>query len=670
MIAKDAQEPASAAKAVVKRSSSSGDRGLGRLKSFGVQELWQVALLLPDAWDDFRQCWDRFEMLAPGEGSRVLVRGRIQNHPSVKFEGGPPRTSVIMEDPAGETVGFTLFGDIREMDIQLDHGAEIRAYGTLGSFKDMRWLQSAEVVGKEWIGHLRPRYPGKTRVIKPETVRERVIRELDHAIPEAARWIHGQALDAARAVGVTVSATEADVTRWLWEAHAPENPEQGYRAQSKLEMLAALATLSRAYDAKSGGAEASGLDLSGWRHRQSGVPFELTAEQRDALEKIEGQMVSSQPQRHLISGDVGTGKTVVFALAAAANHDLGHHTAIMLPNEPLATQVAREMREMWPDLNIFEVSGGLKPGDWRETEGACVFVGTTALLSRIPDRDAGDVSLVIVDEQQKYSVDQREQMARHGAHVIEATATCIPRTMALVRYGAAEVSQLRQCHTPKEIVTEICRHADSERVWRQVAKTVGKGYQALVIYPLKEDDEEGNPQALLNAAAEWKALWGERVSVIHGAMTTEEKSEALRRMRDGEADILLGTTVVEVGVNLPQLRHIVITDASRYGVTQVHQLRGRAARQGGKGLCSLIIPDKAKDRVYERLSILERTQDGFEVAEHDLKLRGFGNLSSDEGANQSGADETFLFGRTIGIDVADRVAGIIQQRLAEQSERN
>lgn len=633
-----------------------------------VREPWRAALLLPERWDDLRQCVSDFRRLDEGP-EPVLLRGVVATAAATRFrEKGVPQTTVFLEDAQGLRVGVSFFGDVRAHSAQWVPGAVLHVRGTLRRVRDQYWLGNPELVDTRWLGKWRPAYASPARSMKAETVRARVLAQLPQAIPVAAEWIFQTTRTAAAAIDLPVQLDRVKIERWLWEAHTPEDASSGAAAQRRIEKLAALATLAKAYAPQAVGTVATALDLGGWERRLERVPFQLTAEQREAVRAIVRQMRSTQPQRHLLSGDVGTGKTVVFALAAAANHDAGHHTAIMLPNQPLAAQVAREIRGLWPDVTVFEVTGDLRKGAWRESDGPCVFVGTTALLSRMPGQERRRLALVVVDEQQKYSVEQRERLAQHGAHVIEATATCIPRTMALVRYGAVEISQLRQAHTQKRIVTEVVDAAAAARVYRQAVSCVERGFQVLVVYPLKEDSRTpDNRQALQNAARWWIARWGDRVSVISGAMDDEEKREALRRLRDGEADVLIGTTVVEVGINLPLLRHVIITDATRYGLTQIHQLRGRAARNGGTGLCSLIVPDGVSAKARARLAVLERTQDGFAIAEADLRLRGFGELAATQGAAQSGADETFLVGRPIDIDLADEVAEVIQRRLADRA---
>ncbi|ADC73298.1 helicase domain protein (plasmid) [Thioalkalivibrio sp. K90mix] len=646
-------------------ASISEEFELGRLSTMGLKEWWHVSLLLPEAWEDYRSTLRyAYELSALEDGSDVVVQGVVGQEPSVSFSGGRPRTQVQIRLSDDTPIAFSLFGDTRGISDTIATGSTVLCRGRLARMDTRMFINNAALVEPRWAGKIRPVYPAPRGVMKASTVRERVSEVIEAAIPEGAAWVTQEVQRAAGSIGIEVKTSETDVREWLQKAHAPDTPEDGMRASRKLEELAALAALAKAYSAKQCGSRAHALDLRGWRSRAGDVPFTMTEEQEAAVEAITQQMNTMEPQRHLLSGDVGTGKTVVFGLVAAATYDAGYSAAVMLPNEPLAQQVARELGEMWPDISFVTVAGDSVPHPQAGVDDPVIFVGTTALLSRINEDARPRIGLVVVDEQQKYSVAQREQLAQDGAHLLEATATCIPRTMALIRYGAMQLSQLRTPHTPKEITTQVVPGAESKRVFSQIQKTLEKGHQVLVVYPLKEGDPNDR-MALSNAIEFWKKRYGDRVAAISGSMEDTEKEQALARLRSGAADILIGTTVVEVGLNAPGLRHIVIADASRYGLMQLHQLRGRVARQGGKGLCSLIVPDNAKERTLERFRVLESTQDGFEVAEHDMRLRGFGDLGAD-GGTQHGGDETFLFGKKIDVEVADKVAGAIRSRIEER----
>jgi len=639
---------------------------LGRISSLGPKEPWQLALLLPNSWKDFRTIHSTYHSLHQvADGGPVVVRGVVKGEPSVRFNGKVARTSVRLLDQHGAILGFTLFGETRHLNTFLRPGKVVCVAGKKGYFKDDIWLGDPELVFPDWQGRLCPVYPGKARVIGPDAVREQVQNHLDEAIPIAARWISDSALSSARAIGVKIEPDQSLIERILHMAHQPEDPEQGKRAQSHLEMLAAIATLGKVHGARAARkVMAKPLQLDKWTRLVSGVPFIMTEEQRVAVSEIVENFRSPMPRHHLLSGDVGTGKTVVYGLVAATNAFMGDITAVLLPNQSLAAQAAREMKEMWPRLPVDLITGNSRKGALDIPKGG-VIVGTTAILTRIDEDVRHRITLTVVDEQQKFSVLQREQLIQHGAHLLEVTATCIPRTLALARYGAIKVSRLTQPHTPKDIRSRIYHVEQKGDLFREIRASLGRREQVLIVYPLK-DSEKGaasNERLAVEQATEmWKQAFPGMVRKIHGAMDDAEKNIALQDLREDRAEILIGTTVVEVGINLPRLRHVVVVDPGRLGLTQLHQIRGRAARNGGDGRFDMYLPTPPAPHTLERLSVLTRTQDGFKVAEDDLQLRGFGDLG--EGSErQTGADETFLFGRPIRVEVMDKVAKIIEERL-------
>jgi len=655
-----------ATKAKSKTKPTTESPKLGRLSSLGPKEPWQLALLLPDAWKDFRTIHSTYHPLHQvADGDPVVVRGVVKGEPSVRFNGKVARTSVRLLDQHGASLGFTLFGETRHLKPFLRPGKVVCVAGKKGYFKDDIWLGDPELVFPEWQGRLCPIYPGKARVIGPDTVREQVQKHLDEAIPIAARWISDSALSSARAIGVKIDPDQPRIERLLRAAHQPEDPEQGKRAQAHLEMLAAIATLGKVHGARaSRKVMAKPLQLEKWTSLVSGVPFSMTEEQRVAVGEIVENFRSPMPRHHLLSGDVGTGKTVVYGLVAATNAFMGDVTAVLLPNQALAGQAARELKEMWPSLPVDLITGNSRKRDLDLPKGG-VIVGTTAILTRIDEDVRHRITLAVVDEQQKFSVLQREQLIQHGAHLLEVTATCIPRTLALARYGAIKVSRLTQPHTPKDIRSRIYHEDQKGDLFREIRASLGRRDQVLIVYPLK-DSEKGassNERLAVEQAAEmWERAFPGVVRKIHGAMDDTEKNTALQDLREDRAEILIGTTVVEVGINLPRLRHVVVVDPGRLGLTQLHQIRGRAARNGGEGRFDMYLPTPPAPHTLERLSVLTRTQDGFKVAEDDLRLRGFGDLG--EGSErQTGADETFLFGRPIRVEIMDQVAKIIDERL-------
>ncbi|MCA1787994.1 MAG: hypothetical protein LC657_18630, partial [Desulfobacteraceae bacterium] len=278
----------------------------------------------------------------------------------------------------------------------------------------------------------------------------------------------------------------------------------------------------------------------------------------------------------------------------------------------------------------------------------------TALLFRAKENN---FDFVIVDEQHKFSRDQREKLVQQGTHLLEVSATCIPRSLALMKFGFQKTSKLTHCHVDKHIDTKIRTIEDKLSLFQDIKKTLEDKGQVLVVYPKKFDDPESSSTlpAVEEALPAWEKAFPGQVGMIHSGTPADQKEEIIKNITEGQINVLISTTVVEVGLNIPNLKRVTIMHAERHGLAGLHQLRGRAARQGGLGHCDLYLPVPAhivKEKVMERLGILTETNDGFKIAAHDLKLRGAGNLSK-ESDKQSGADETFLFGRGVRMDILE-----------------
>ncbi len=632
---------------------------MGRLKSMGITRPYQIPLLLPDSWDDLTCIVDRFGVTLPAAPS-CAITGRLKSAPSVRFDGGAPRLVGYLYDDQDNRIGFMTFGDTRAFQKALQSQPDrVTLFGQLDVFNGHNWLKMPEIVPENWLGKLRPRYRGKTGVITPDTVRENILSHLNETIPLTVEFLlsklaqFGNRKDIARLAGIDGNDLEAT----LYQAHLPRTVQIGEAAQEVLQRLAALGTITLASSGKTARACTRRLDLPDWRTRAKAIPFPLTDEQEQAVSDALADIASGFPSHRIISADVGAGKTVVFALVAAAVIDAGGTVACMLPNQGLAMQVFEEITGWWPDLPV-----QLLTGTHKEELCGSMVVGTSALLFE----DLGELDLVIVDELQKSSRSQREQLVGPSTHLLEATATCIPRSQALIRYGAVKVSRLTKTHTPKEIHTRIWSRNEWPALFAGVKDTLAQGGQVLMVYPLREKSEESEPkkdkparrkkQEMGSAAevfAKWEKMFPGQVRLLHGQKKDEMK-EVLDDMRSGRSSILCATTVVEVGLTIPRLRRVVVTHPERHGASTLHQIRGRLCRHGGVGYFDMFLPNPVKEATRERLQVLVQTTDGFKVAELDMMNRGIGDLSVDS-VRQSGADMTFLFGKPVSIPILDEM---------------
>ncbi|HFI0792153.1 TPA: ATP-dependent DNA helicase RecG [Streptococcus suis] len=374
------------------------------------------------------------------------------------------------------------------------------------------------------------------------------------------------------------------------------------------------------------------------------LPFELTAAQANALSEILADMQSPGHMNRLLQGDVGSGKTVVAGLAMFAAVSAGMQAAIMVPTEILAEQHYQSLRQLFPDLSIALLTGGMKVAERRTALEAIsngqvdMIVGTHALIQESVSYH--QLGLVVTDEQHRFGVKQRRLFREKGANpdVLMMTATPIPRTLAITAFGDMDVSIINQLPAGrKPIITRWVKHQQLPTVLEWLEKELKSGAQVYFISPLIEESEALDLKNAIDLQAELQAHFGSRVTVdlLHGKMKNDEKDAIMQAFKDRKSDILVSTTVIEVGVNVPNATVMVIMDADRFGLSQLHQLRGRVGR-GHKQSYAILVANPKTESGKERMKIMTETTDGFILAEADLKMRGSGEIF---GTRQSGLPE-------------------------------
>lgn len=364
--------------------------------------------------------------------------------------------------------------------------------------------------------------------------------------------------------------------------------------------------------------------------------FTLTEAQTKVLRTIRQDLAGKHPMRRLLQGDVGAGKTVVAACAALMAIESGYSVAVMAPTEILAEQHFRNFQKWFCPLSI---PIGLHTGSTtthRANESPGLTVGTHALIHEgFQQRNLG---LVVIDEQHKFGVAQREQLVRKGRypHVLVMTATPIPRSLGLTIYGDLEISVIEALPPGRgEIRTFIRSSTSLPHVLGYVKKRLAEGKRAYIVCP-RVEETDGNVKAVLKEfRGIQESLAPHKVEMLHGRMTPVEKESAMQAFRYGAAPVLLSTALVEVGLDVPEATLIVIQNAERFGLSQLHQLRGRIGRGGDDSEC-ILITDTKDSQSLERLNVLLQTRDGFKIADADLALRGPGELL---GQKQSGLPE-------------------------------
>ncbi len=379
------------------------------------------------------------------------------------------------------------------------------------------------------------------------------------------------------------------------------------------------------------------------------LPFQLTQAQQRVVNDILNDLQQPTPMNRLVQGDVGSGKTVVAVIACLAAIQSGYQTAIMAPTEVLAEQHYRKMVQ-W--FNLLQLPVELLTGSTRaakrreihaqlETGELPLLVGTHALIQDTVNFQ--QLGLVVIDEQHRFGVQQRARLQQKGQnpHVLTMTATPIPRTLALTLHGDLDVSQIDELPPGrKPIQTTVLAGRQRMQAYDLIRREIAQGRQAYVVLPLVEESEKLD---LKSAIEEYQELQERvfpefQVGLLHGRMTSAEKDEAINRFRTNETQILVSTTVVEVGVDVPNATVMLIEHAERFGLSQLHQLRGRVGRGGSQSFCLLMSSSKT-ETARQRLKVLEQSQDGFFIAEMDMRFRGPGEVL---GTRQSGLPDFAL----------------------------
>lgn len=380
--------------------------------------------------------------------------------------------------------------------------------------------------------------------------------------------------------------------------------------------------------------------------------FELTGAQARVVGELEADMSRPLPMQRLLQGDVGCGKTAVAVAAAAGAAKGGLQTAIMAPTEILAEQHARTALQVLPaaGVRVALLTGSVTGGERRrileelKAGEIQVIVGTHALIQ--DDVVFAALGLAIVDEQHRFGVMQRARLLEQGReslgfhpHMLVMTATPIPRSLALTVYGDLDVSVIDELPPGRPpMSTHLFREKQRDQVYRRVRHAVAKGQQAYVVFPLVEESEKEGMETIRDATSSAEELreghlQGLRLGLLHGRMSGDEKDAVMRRFTDQEIEVLVATTVIEVGIDVPNATVMVIEHAERFGLSQLHQLRGRVGRGFESSQCLLVARYTPSEDAWRRLKIMEQTRDGFRIAEEDLAMRGPGDFL---GTRQSG----------------------------------
>jgi ATP-dependent DNA helicase RecG len=432
----------------------------------------------------------------------------------------------------------------------------------------------------------------------------------------------------------------------LYALHRPRSVEEAEEGRRRLAfdelLLLQLGLARRTREREQEVAPALGEPGELLERYRAALPFELTEHQERAIADIDRDLVRSTPMQRLLQGDVGSGKTAVALYALLRAVERGYQGALMAPTETLAEQHFLTIEGLCREL---EVTCGLLTSSVGKRAraaavGASILVGTHALIQEGIDLER--VGVAVVDEQHRFGVEQRRALTEgRTPHVLHMTATPIPRTLALTVYGDLAVSEIaKPPASRKPIVTSWIEERRAPEAYRRLTRLLGEGRQAYVVCPLIEESETSRARAAEQEAERLRRaeLSGFRVGCLHGRLKPDERRAVMRAFTARELDVLVATTVIEVGVDVPNATVMIVQEADRFGLAQLHQLRGRVGRGAEQSFCLLVSRPKEEltDAAVRRLQALVDTTDGFELAEVDLELRGEGQLL---GTRQSGLSD-------------------------------
>ena len=614
------------------------------LRGRGYATVGDLLWLLPKGYDDQRK---PTPIHALRDGEYAVVEGVVRKAHSFP-RGGRIGFDARIEDDrpsAGEggyrELKLVWFQAIPGLGRRFAEGTRVRVAGRVQDYKGTATIAHPESL-PDGPGAIEPRYP-EIPGVRRKALRKAIRAAVDRAaiavpdlIPASLRTEidAGTVGEALRAIHVPdPEAFDAD----------PEAPPPGY-ARLALEELVLWELALRLRRASEKGGTAQRFDSAPVAYASEAFPFVLTSAQTDAIDEISRALDSETPMKRLLQGDVGCGKTAVALVACAQVAGGGAQAVFLAPTELLAEQHAESLRDTAAKLGLrLGLFTGALSRDQRRrmldrmaTGAVDIVVGTHALLSG--EVRFSNLGLVIIDEQHRFGVAQRLRLGgrgdAHRPHLLVMTATPIPRSLALVIYAGLELTSI-DAKPPGRVppTTKMVSRRNRQKVFRQIARALEAGGRAFVVCPaISESDEMVTVEATFTEMA---AHFGEDlVGRVHGRLSSDARREAMRAFAEGEQKLLVGTTVLEVGVDIPDANIMVIEQAERFGLAQLHQLRGRVGRAGQKSACLLTFGEPLTEEAEARLQALCDTDDGFRLAERDLEIRGAGHLF---GYRQSGA---------------------------------
>ncbi|MCC6810804.1 MAG: ATP-dependent DNA helicase RecG [Deltaproteobacteria bacterium] len=653
-----------------------GESTLAALAERGVRDVRDLLMFLPRRYEDRRlrtSCRD-----AP-IGERVTVTAEIRVLGQVPLRGGRKLFEMAVSDGTGILRLKWFRFSAKHFQKTFQPGMQVAVSGMVEAYQGQKQMLHPDltiVTDVEALGDLPPIIPHYLELtgVHPKRLRSIIAQALPYAgaLPDVLppRVFAGRALpslrEALQALHQPPEATALDVLA---------SGRSAWHERLILEelLLLQLGLVRRRMQASF----EPGITIAASAVPADLLPFALTHAQQRVAAEIMRDLASGKPMHRLVQGDVGSGKTAVAFLAIWHAVRAGHQAAMMAPTELLSEQHMKNALQVLhkQGVRVALLTSSVPAAEAKKTLAAVkagaidVLIGTHALIQdRVEFRS---LALAIIDEQHRFGVAQRAKLRAKGPeqrapHLLVMTATPIPRTLALTVYGDLDVSiidELPPGRTP--VKTELVRETKREQLHQKMQKQLEEGRQIYVVYPLVEESEKVDLKDATRMAEEIRAAFPSHVvDLLHGRMPSEEKERVMRRLAAGETHVLVATTVIEVGIDVPNASVMVIEHADRFGLSQLHQLRGRVGRGAHKSYCYLVA-GYAGEEAYRRLRILCDTNDGFRIAEEDLEIRGPGDFI---GTRQAGLPELGVANLARDQDLLNVAKVAAEALLAEDAE--
>lgn len=614
-----------------------------------IAEDWQSLFLLPSSFDDLSNLITDFSRLRV-QGSKILVEAEVaqvvgyDKNNNVTKSPYPVKRVLVLFDGKG-FIDCDVFGaDFK--DIEQGDRLTLLAVIKHSSYRNGLYLTQPE--RSAYSPFPRVNYTGISGSISGSVVGFHAQNAMKDAanIARAKEWLCNMRPALVRMIG---KHWEGSIESLFQQLHAPKTVSEGARA---LAFAKRLCMAEIRYNGRISQHRATSIDpfprlrVLVWEAIQK-QPETPSPGQLNAFKAAVPALSGNKPARILINGDVGSGKTLVFLSIVAGFAADARPCAILAPSEQLASQIHQQFRARFPNISCNFVAGD---GERPSTQ-AMVWIGTTALLF-VTERP--EFALVVVDEQHKYSREQREALLSPHTHLIEASATPIPRSMALALFDGCTLAQIAKPPVNKNIRSHLVDKEGRGFIASLHHRVIKNGHRVIYLYAAVKDrrskaaadsedvlsEKEQGKESLRAAKTAYEDLakaFPDKVAIVHGQMPAEQAGRELALFRAGEKPILVSSTAIEVGIDVPDVRLMVVNDADRFGIAQLHQLRGRLARNGGEADFVMHTKKQLAKDALARLNAVRMINDGFELAEKDLEIRGFGEVAGDI---QSGATST------------------------------